>query len=103
MKGNFNKIIESKKPVLVDFYAPWCGPCKMQDPIIKDFAKEMSPQVRVIKINVDENQEIAGRFGVRGVPTIALFQNGEMVYKHSGLHSLQQLKTLISDKCSVKS
>ena len=73
MKGDFIKIINGKTPVLVDFYAIWCGPCKAQSPIIKDLAQEVGGKVRIIKIDIDKNQAIAERYNVKGVPTLALF------------------------------
>ena len=95
MKGNFNQIINGDKAVLVDFHAEWCGPCKMQAPILKELAPLVADQVRIIKIDVDKNQAIAQRFQVRGVPTLALFQKGEMRWRTSGVKSKQQLLDII--------
>jgi thioredoxin 1 len=96
MKGNFNNIIKGDKPVLVDFHAEWCGPCKSQSPIIKEVAKEINGKVRVIKIDVDKNQAIAQRFNVRGVPTLALFKNGQIIWRQSGVQTKQQLINVIN-------
>ncbi len=96
MKGNFNKLINGDKPVLVDFHAEWCGPCKMQAPILKELASEINGKIRIIKIDVDKNQPIAQRFGVRGVPTLALFKNGQIVWKESGVKSKHQLLEVIN-------
>jgi thioredoxin 1 len=85
MKGNFNSIIQSSVPVLIDFSAEWCGPCKMQSPIIAEVARELSGKVKVIKIDVDRNNEIAGRYQVRSVPTLALFREGKNLWRQSGL------------------
>jgi len=91
MKGNFNKIINGDQPVLVDFYADWCGPCKMQTPILREVADELGNKTRIIKIDVDKNQAVAQRFQVRGVPTLVLFKNGQPVWRQSGVANRQQL------------
>ena len=85
MKGSFNKIIDSKIPVLVDFYADWCGPCKMLAPILKQVKEELGAAVKIVKIDVDKNQSIAATYQVRGVPTILLFKNGKQVWRQSGV------------------
>ena len=95
MKGNFNQLIESDVPVLVDFFAEWCGPCKMQSPILVEIAHEFEGKVKVVKIDVDKNQEIAARFQVRGVPTLALFKNGNMVWRQSGVADKSLLRQVI--------
>ena len=91
MKGNFNQLINGDKPVLIDFHAEWCGPCKMLAPVIKEVSKAMDGKVRIVKIDVDKNQAIAQRFQVRGVPTLALFKNGKVVWKESGVRTKQQI------------
>ncbi len=91
MKGNFSSIINSQELVLVDFHALWCGPCKMQGPILQEFANEIDGKVRVIKIDIDKNQSIAQRFKVRSVPTLILFKNGEILWQESGMKTKQQL------------
>jgi len=96
MKGNFNKLINGDIPVLIDFHAEWCGPCKAQSPIIKEVAKEMDGKVRIVKIDVDKNQAIAQRFQVRGVPTLALFKGGEVVWKQSGMQGKQQIINMLN-------
>jgi thioredoxin 1 len=96
MKGNFNQIINSDKPVLVDFHAEWCGPCKTLSPIIKEVSKEMDGKIRIIKIDVDKNQPLAQRFQVRGVPTLALFKKGKVVWKQSGVQTKQQLLSILN-------
>ena len=96
MKGNFNDIINDGKLVLIDFYATWCGPCKAQSPIIEDLAKNVDDNVRILKIDVDKNQPLAQKYQVRGVPTLALFKNGQIVWRQSGVHSKEQLQEVIS-------
>ena len=95
MKGNFNALTQSSVPVLVDFHAEWCGPCKVQSPILAELAKEMNGKVKIIKIDVDKNPQIAGRFQIRGVPTLALFKNGGIVWRQSGLVEKNQLKGIL--------
>lgn len=96
MKGNFNSIINSPVPVLVDFHAEWCQPCKIQSPILQQIAAEMKEKVKIIKIDVDKNQEIAMRFQVQGVPTLALFKNGSLLWKQSGVQTFQEIRNLVN-------
>ena len=91
MKGNFKNLIDSDTPVLVDFYAEWCGPCKAQAPILSEVAREMGGAARIIKIDVDKNEELASKFQIRGVPTMLLFNKGELVWKTSGVVRKEQL------------
>lgn len=95
MKANFNSIINDTKPVVVDFHALWCGPCKVQSPILQEIAGELGERIRVIKIDVDQNQEIASRYQIRSVPTLMIFKNGEIKYKHAGVHTKQQLLSVL--------
>jgi thioredoxin 1 len=95
MRGNFNQIINDGKLVLVDFHAEWCGPCKLQTPVLSEVSAEAGDKVRIIKIDVDKNQTIAQRFQVRSVPTLILFKNGKPVWQQSGVASKQQLINLI--------
>jgi len=95
MKGNFETIINDSRPVIVDFHALWCSPCKMQSPILKEVAAELGERVRVIKIDVDENRQIASRYSVQSVPTIIIFKNGKLVWRQSGVVSKSQLKSIL--------
>ena len=85
MKSSFNKIIKSETPVLVDFYADWCGPCKMLAPILKQVKDELGEAIKIVKIDVDKNAGIASKFNVRGVPTMLLFKNGKQLWRQSGV------------------
>jgi len=96
MKGDFNKLINGDTPVLIDFHAEWCGPCKVQAPIIKKVVKEIDGKARIIKIDIDKNQTIAQRYNVRGVPTLVLFKNGRIVWRQSGVQTKEQLITIIN-------
>jgi len=95
MKANFNSLINDTRPVIVDFHALWCAPCKAQSAILKEIATELGDKVRVIKIDVDQNPDIAGRYHVQGVPTLAIFKDGELKYKQAGVHSKNQLMNIL--------
>ena len=95
MKGKFDSIINDSRPVIVDFHALWCSPCKMQSPILKEVASELGERVRVIKIDVDSNSQIASRYSVQSVPTIIIFKNGRAVWRQSGVVSKNQLKSVL--------
>ncbi len=94
--SKFNELINSDVPVLVDFYATWCGPCKTMSPILDDVAKQVQGKAKVIKIDVDKNQAAAATYQVRGVPTLILFKNGKQIWKQSGVVPANDLVTLIN-------
>ena len=96
MKDSFSNIIKSDTPVLVDFYADWCGPCKMLAPILKQVKDDLGNQVKIIKVDVDKNQELAGKFQVRGVPTMVLFKEGKQLWRQSGVLQKQQIVDVIN-------
>jgi thioredoxin 1 len=84
--SNFQQeVVKSDVPVLVDFWAPWCGPCKMIGPVIEELAGDYAGKAKVGKVNVDDNQQLAGQFGIRGIPTVMLFKNGEAIESFVGL------------------
>lgn len=93
--SNFSEIINKDQPVLVDFFATWCGPCQTLSPILKQVKDELGDSVSVIKIDVDKNQAIAAQFQVRGVPTMLLFKNGKQVWRQSGVLSKNDLISII--------
>lgn len=80
----FQQIINGDKPVLIDFYATWCGPCKAMSPIVEQIGKEMQGQARVLKIDVDKNQAVAAQYQIQAVPTFMIFKNGQMVWRQPG-------------------
>ncbi len=96
MKGNFNTIIDSDIPVLVDFWAEWCQPCRVQSPIVEQVAGELGDKVKVIKIDVDKNPGISGRYQIRSIPTLILFKNGGISWRKSGLTSREELVSILS-------
>ena len=98
MKGDFNQLTSGPTPVLVDFYATWCGPCKSQLPIVKEVAKELKGKVKIIKIDIDKNKQLAHKYKVRSVPTLALFRYGKVIWQASGLRTKNQIMKIIKEK-----
>ena len=94
--SKFSEIINQDQPVLVDFYAEWCGPCKTMSPILKDVKDSLKERVSIIKIDVDKNQELAAKYQVRGVPTLLLFKNGTQVWRQSGVLQKNELIDVIT-------
>jgi thioredoxin 1 len=93
---NFNDIIKSGKLTLVDFYATWCGPCKMMHPVLEQLKDEFGDSIRIIKIDVDKNEAISMQYRIQSVPTFMLFKNGEAVWRQSGTIRFVDFKNLIS-------
>ncbi|MEO8235278.1 MAG: thioredoxin [Flavobacterium sp.] len=100
MDSSFETLIKSDKPLLVDFYATWCGPCQMLGPILKEVKDTFKERVSIIKIDVDKNQEIAAHYRVKGVPTMMLFQNGIQLWRQSGVLSKIEIVEIIMEKSS---
>jgi len=93
--SKFQEIINGNTPVLVDFYAVWCGPCKMMPPILKELKDKVGDDVRIIKIDVDKNQKLSAQYGIRSIPTLMLFKNGQAVWQQAGVASADQLQKVI--------
>ena len=98
MNSSFDKIINSEKPILVDFFATWCGPCKMLGPILKEVKDNLGDRISIIKIDVDKNQQVASQYQVRGVPTMILFQNGKQLWRQSGVLQKNDIIKIILEK-----
>lgn len=96
--SSFNEIIQSDKPVLVDFFATWCGPCQMLGPILTEVKNNLGERISIIKIDVDKNQAVAAQYQVRGVPTMILFQKGKQLWRQSGVLSKEDLIKVILEK-----
>ena len=92
-----NQVIKSEKPILVDYWAEWCGPCKMIAPVLEEVASELSDKILIGKLNVDENSETPPKYGIRGIPTLMLFKNGEVVGTQVGAISKNDLVSFIED------
>lgn len=94
---SFNDIINSDRPVLVDFFATWCGPCKMMHPVLEDLHKRIGDKARIIKVDVDKNNALAAQYRVQSVPTLIIFKNGEAKWRGAGVHSVADLETKIEE------
>lgn len=93
----FEEIIKESKPTLVDFYATWCGPCKMQAPILEQVKEKIGDSGNIIKIDIDRNQELAARYRVQSVPTLIMFKNGEPVWRAVGVQQASILESIFAD------
>lgn len=91
MSAKFQELIQSDRPVLIDFFAVWCGPCKVQSSVLNTVKENIGEKARIIKIDIDQYPQIASQYGVRGVPTLAVFKKGELLYKESGVHDVNRL------------
>jgi thioredoxin 1 len=96
MKGNFEALISDSRPVIVDFHALWCGPCMVQSPILKEIATELGDKVRVIKIDVDQNNVLSTQYQIQSVPTLIVFKNGKPVWRQSGVVTKAALVNILN-------
>ena len=97
MSQKFQELINYEKPVLIDFFALWCGPCKVQSSVLNTVKQNVGELARIVKIDVDQFPAIAAQYGVRGVPTLAVFQNGNLLRKESGVHDVNTLTNLLQN------
>jgi thioredoxin 1 len=95
MEGNFETLIQSQKPVLIDFFATWCGPCKTVSPILQQLKERLADNVTIIKIDIDKNPALTKRFKIQSVPTLMLFKNGKTLWRQSGVVPLTNLESII--------
>ncbi len=95
-KKTFHEIIQGEKPVLVDFFATWCGPCQMMQPILKELATRVGDRATILKIDVDKNPQVSNTYQIQGVPTLMLFQRGRMLWRQSGVMNANQLERVIN-------
>ncbi len=95
MTGTFEELIASETPILIDFFAVWCGPCKALSPTLQQLAQEEGENLKIVKIDVDQNPKLASKYKVSGVPTLMLFKKSELKWRQSGVLSLPQLKSIV--------
>ena len=96
--NDFNEMIAQSKPTLVDFFATWCGPCKMQAPILEDVKQRVGEKANVVKIDIDKNSALAARYHVQSIPTVILFRNGEPVWRAVGLQQADLLESKLNEQ-----
>ncbi len=97
-KQSFSEIIKGDTPVLVDFYADWCAPCRMMPPILKELKNRMGDEIHILKIDTEKNPDVAIRYQVRGIPTLILFRNGHVLWQQAGVMQASQLESIIRQK-----
>ncbi len=101
--NEFNELINSETPTLVDFFATWCGPCKMQAPILEEVKQRVGDKAHIIKVDIDQNQALAAKYNVRSVPTLIMFKNGMAIWREVGVQSAETLIAKINDHQYTKS
>lgn len=94
--NNFNDLINSEVPVLIDFYATWCGPCKMMHPILEELHTKIGDKAKIYKIDIDKNEALAQNLKVMSVPTLMIYKNGEQLWRESGVRSVAELENILS-------
>jgi thioredoxin 1 len=100
-KANFNHLIQSDKPVLIDFSAEWCGPCKMLKPILQEVKSRIGDKATIVKVDVDKNPALANQFEIRGVPTLMIFKNGKSEWRQSGVIQTDKLVSILQQHGAV--
>lgn len=95
-KEEFNVLTKKESIVLIDFYANWCGPCKMLTPVLEQFAEKTAGEVEIYKVDVDENPELCGQFNISSIPTLLFFKNGKLIFKELGFRSLDYLIEILN-------
>ncbi len=95
--NKFEELINSETPVLVDFFATWCGPCKMMHPVLEELAGRVQGKARIVKIDIDKNEALAAAYNVRSVPTFFIFRNGEAKWRESGVRSIDELESKLNE------
>jgi thioredoxin 1 len=103
MNENFNELIKSETPVLVDFSAEWCGPCKMMGPVLEQLKGKMADKLKILKVDVDNNRELASRYNIRSVPTLMLFQDGKTKWSGVGVMTSNYLENVVNNNSTVVS
>jgi thioredoxin 1 len=101
MNENFNELINGQTPVLVDFSAEWCGPCKMMAPVLSQLKDKMDDKLRILKIDVDNNRELASKYNIRSVPTLMLFQDGKTKWSGVGVMTSDYLQNVVNNNCYI--
>ena len=95
LNNAFQKIIDSETPVLVDFYADWCGPCRMMPPVLKELKDRMGDQIKIFKVNADEHNDVAAHFQVSSIPTLMVFKKGDLLWREPGVKNVSQLQQIL--------
>jgi thioredoxin 1 len=103
MNENFNELIKGETPVLVDFSAEWCGPCKMMGPVLEQLKGKMADKIKILKVDVDNNRELASRYNIRSVPTLMLFQDGKTKWSGVGVMTSNYLENVVNNNSTVVS